>query len=86
MYIYIYMFIKLLFLLIIVIIIGYLAYILYSKPTPIKIKKKVRFFGLPTEIDTIKPEFKTEPIKNNTIARVSPMNNKHTLSENSVDF
>lgn len=80
------MFIKLLLLLIIIIIIGYLGYMLYIKPAPIKLKKKVRFFGIPTEIDTIKPEFKTEPIKNNIISKINPMNNEHTLSENSVDF
>ena len=53
----------------------------------IKHVKKVRFYGIPTEIDSIKPKFKTEPINDTNINNViTPMNNLEKLSENSVDF
>jgi hypothetical protein len=78
---------KLLFLLVIFIIITYLAYILYSKNDKKNVVKKVRFFGLPTEIDDIKPTFTNEPITNKNIyTEVNPLNNLEDLSEYSVNF
>lgn len=78
---------KLLFLLVIFIIITYLAYILYIKNDKKNVVKKVRFFGLPTEIDDIKPTFTNEPITNKNIyTEVNPLNNLEDLSEYSVNF
>jgi len=78
---------KMLLIVTISITIMYLVYIVYIKKQNKKPVKKVTFFGLPTEIDNIKPTFKTEPIINNNINNViSPMNNLEKLSEYSVDF
>ena len=78
---------KLLLLLTIFIIVIYLVYILYVKNDKNKVVKKVRFFGLPTEIDNIKPTFTTEPIINKHIyTEVNPLNNLEKLSEYSVNF
>jgi len=78
---------KMLLIVTIFITIIYLVYMLSIKKHNKKIVKKVTFFGLPTEIDHIKPTFKTEPIINNNINNViSEMNNLEKLSEYSVDF
>ena len=74
-------------LLVIFSIIVYLIYVIYIKKDKKKHVKKVRFYGIPTEIDSIKPKFKTEPINDTNINNViTPMNNLEKLSENSVDF
>ena len=73
----------------IIIVIIYLLYILYKKKTKQNtFKKKVRFFGLPTEIDNIKPKFTSEPISNNKLhnSDISPINNLNKYIDNSVDF
>ena len=72
------MYIELLLILIIVIIIVYLVMMLNKQNdnTKIIVKKKVRFFGVPTQVDNIKPVFKPRFMrKKKHNFRFNPFNN-----------
>lgn len=77
------------FLIIIIIVICYLIYILYkSDDKPKNIKKTVRFFGLPSEIDNVKPKFITEPLSDKSLlgSNFNPINSLDKYINNSLDF
>jgi hypothetical protein len=82
------MYLELFFIVLILVLILYLLYILYTKNANTlhkKIKKKVNFFGIPTEIDRIKPVFKSSKVKLIPKEyRFNPMNNTEHYENNHI--
>ena len=82
------MYLELFFIVLILGLILYLLYILYKKNASTlhkKIKKKVKFFGIPTEIDRIKPVFKPSKVKTKPKEyRFNPMNNMEHYENNHI--
>ena len=81
------MIIELLVILIIIISIIYLTILLRKKKKyKPKIKKKVTFFGVPTQIDSIKPVFKPRHFKKKKHTfRFNPFNNIETYENCAIE-